>query len=372
MTLRKKEVMMMLSKLESSKRLSCESLFSHTINKINSERGVSLEKLVAIIDEVPEYGRRLAMYLNASRTFPYRAVVFSTVNEAAGYMSNGGVYAVVAAEELEKAVLEATVGSKIKLFWLTETKDRYRTSLLYRYGSAREIERCLAETKDTEKPIPVLGFFSPSGGCKAEELSRKIAETLGKKGKVLYISMFSFGIYGRDGGDGLSEALYFIRQSEEERGYRLQRLLQCGEYMDGIGPVRWYTDLGSITGADMEALLRRDVWETDYQAFFVAVGQFDRTGRTVLNCCDNVLVPVWETKDGKQLQEEFRRQLKESGETKLYSGMLEFAVRGGSDDVCAEAVAEAVRKGGEVIAERSGGDSQTGAGASGSVGGFHR
>ena len=165
-----------------------------------------MEKLVAIIDVMPEYGRRLAAYLNNSRTFPYRAVVFSSADEAESYIKNDGVYAVLAAEELEKAVLDVVVGTGVKLFWLRERKDAYGGSSMYRYGSAKEIERGLTETKEREKRIPVIGFFSPAGGAEAELLSRKIAGELGKKGKVLYFSMFPFGIYGRECEDETSVA----------------------------------------------------------------------------------------------------------------------------------------------------------------------
>lgn len=326
-----------------------------------------MEKLVAIIDDMPEYGKRLAMYLNAGRTFPYRAVLFSTADEVSAYIKNDGVYAVVASEASEKEVLEVTVGTKVKLFWLSETKGEGHPFMLYRYGSAKEIERRLAEQKSVKRQVPVIGFFSPAGGCEAEMISRRIAERIGKRGKVLYISLFPFGIYGREWGDGLSEALYFVRQEPEGTEGALRHLLQCGEAMDCVGPVRWYTDLDSIAKEDMKALLQSNRWNTEYQAFFVAVGQFDRTGRNVLNCCDSVLVPVWETEEGRNLQEEFRRQLKESGETKLYSGMREFSIRESSEKAFEEACEEAANKGGEAIAGSSGGDTKAGFGSFGFV-----
>jgi hypothetical protein len=226
--------------------------------------------------------------------------------------------------------------------------------LLYRYGSVKELERRLSEESVGEKHVPVIGFFSPAGGCEAELLSRKIAEGLGKKGKVLYIPLFPFGIYGRNGGDGLSEVLYFARQSGAEQEARMCGLLQHGDYMDSIGPVRWYTDLRGITKEDMERLLQSNMWEAEYQAYFVAVGQFDRTGKTVLNCCDAVLMPVWETADGVAIAEEFRRQLKGSGETKLYSGLLEFSVKEPIGMLPEQAVSAAVKKGGEMIAGNRG------------------
>lgn len=363
--------MMTVSKLDSSKRLSYESLFSHTKIKI-CERGVSLEKLVAILDVMPEYGKRLATYLNGSRTFPYRALVFSDAAEIENYVRNDGLYAVVAAEELEKDVLEVTVGTKVKLFLIRESKDTYHASSLYRYDSAKEIEQALAEKRGPEKRVPIIGFFSPAGGSEAETLSRRVAEALGKNGKVLYIPMFPFGIYDRDGGDGLSEAFYYIRQAKGGQVSRLRELLRTGSGMDSIGPVRWYTDLNGVTKEDAEALFGEGIRGTEYKAYFVAVGQFDNVGRDILSCCDNVLVPVWETKDGKQIQEQFRRQIKESGETKLYAGMLEFTVKETGGLSMEEAVAEAVEKGGKAIAECGRRDSDTNVGTAGFVGRINR
>jgi len=40
-----------------------------------------LEKLVVILDVMPEYANRLALYLNGSREFPFRAVVPENAEE---------------------------------------------------------------------------------------------------------------------------------------------------------------------------------------------------------------------------------------------------------------------------------------------------
>lgn len=329
-----------------------------------------MEKLVVIIDEMPEYGLRLALYLNGSRTFPYRVVVFSNAKEAERCIKSDGVYAVLATEHMEKEILEVTAGTGTKLFWLSESAEPKRPTVICRYGSANRIKRLLEEETGVEKRMPVLGFLSPAGGCETELLSRKIAENLGKRGKVLYCSMFPFGVYGREAADGLSEALYFARQTEENRT-RLQSILQCGTFMDSIGPVRWYTDLDSITKEDIETLFRQEAGSLGYSAVFVAVGQFDRVGKTVLRCCDNILVPVWETGNGKSIQDEFRRQLRESGETKIYSGLVEFGVKEPLTERMEEVVEEAARKGGEILARYRGGDSEAGIGMSGFVGGIN-
>lgn len=310
-----------------------------------------------ILDIMPEYANRLALYLNGSREFPYRAVVPADTEEAKGYRNRDAIYAILAAEQLEREVLEIAAGTGIRLFWLGESKGDRRGSVLFRYTSAKEIEKLFFEKETAEKKIPVLGFFSPAGGCEAELLSRKIAVELGKRGKILYLPFFPFGIYGRTGWDGLSEAIFLLRQKEVRLKEQLRELLQPGECMDSFGPLRWSTELENVTKEDVKELLSPENRETEYGAYFIAVGQWDRTGRELLQLCDRIFVPVWGQEEGRRLQEEFRRQLKESGETRLYSGLLEFTVTDPLSANLEEAVQGAVEKGGILFGESPGGDS---------------
>jgi hypothetical protein len=134
-----------------------------------------------------------------------------------------------------------------------------------------------------------------------------------------------------------------------------------------IGPARWYTDLRHVTKEDIRKLLQEELWDREYRAFFVAVGMFDCVGQDILNGCDGVLMPVWETAHGQAVQEEFRRQMKESGETKLYSGIREFSVKEIDGTALEEAVKAAVKKGEEIIEGCGGGDTQTDTGTAGFI-----
>lgn len=313
-----------------------------------------MEKIVALIDDIPEYARALAIYLNGRRGFPFRAVVFSTPEEARSYVEHGAVYAILAAEAMEKEVLEIAVKGNVRLFWLTETRQAGSSSFLYRYCAAREVERRLTEQREKTKPLPVFGLFSPGGGAECELLSRKIAEKLGKIGRILYLPFFRFGIYGRGMEDGMSELLFYVKQGEEETVSHFSSLLQREEVMDAVGPVRWYTDLNGLTGKDIRQLFHYIEAHTAYTTILAAVGELDRVGKEVLDCCDYVLVPVWETEAGHRVQEEFLRQLRESGETELYARMLEIPVRGTTPTDLEEAVKEAAKKGEEEIARNQG------------------
>ncbi|MGN1085318.1 MAG: hypothetical protein ACI4QX_09945 [Lachnospiraceae bacterium] len=329
-----------------------------------------MEKLIVIIDEMSEYALQLAVYLNGRRGFPYRAVVFSSAKEAKGYAESGAVYAVLASERLEKDVLSAGMPEAVRLFWLSDTKAVQKASVLYRYQSAKEIEKRLMEVKQGKKDIPVIGVYSPAGGVGIERLSRKIAEGFSGGGKALYLPLLPFGIYGREAGDGMSELLFYVKQREAELSDRLYSLLQKGERVDSVAPVRWSTELRDITKEDMECLLRRIGAKTGYSAVILTVGRFDAAGTAALGCCDIVLTPVWDGEEGRRIQEEFLRQLKETGETELFSRIAEFAVKNGEEsEGFSYAVSEAVRKGGEVLAERKGGNQTPDVGTAESVGG---
>ena len=358
MTLSKKATMICDIKAHIEHRFSYgEPHFPHK-HKTN-ERGVSLEKLVVIMDEMQDYANRLARYLNGRRDFPYRAVVMLCPEEVVRYVDENVVYAIVAVERWEPELRVYTTGTEVLLFCLRDKKEGYYPGSIYRYDSAKEIERRIVKRTQRKKEVPIIGFYSPPGGCGMDLLSRKIALELGKEGRVMYLSLFPFDSYGREGKDGLSEALYYIRQPEGDRKEALRELIQCGEFMDSIGPVRWHTDLESITKTDLERLLQATVWEAEYAAFVIGVGQFGKTGKEALSLCDRILVPVWENEEGQRIQEEFRRQLRESRETGIYTAIREFPVKPLSVEWMDAAVVAAVEKGREIVAGDTGGDTQT-------------
>ena len=260
-----------------------------------------MEKLVVILDEMPEYAMRLAVYLNGRRGFPYRAVVFSVPKEIKGYVESGAVHAVLAAECYEKEVLGTVVNSSVRVFWFSDTKETRGDAFLYRYQSAKEIEKRLIVTEKVARKLLVYGVYSPGGGVCFERLAAEIGNGFASKGRVLYLPFVPFGIYGREFGDGLSELLFYVKQREEMCSERFETLLQTGEGAHRIGPVRWSTELREISKEDMESLLRFLETKTEYDIIVMAVGQFDAAGSTVLRSCDAVLIPVWETEEGRRV-----------------------------------------------------------------------
>ncbi len=327
---------------------------------------MSLEKLIIIIDRMPEYAGRLAVYLNSRRSFPYRAVVFSRPEEARSYIESGAVYAILAAECFEKEVLSIALQTDVRVLWLSETKEVRGTSLMYRYQSAREIEKRLTETEKSGRKLWVFGVYSPAGGVCMERLSRKIAA--GLAGTVLYLPFLPFGSCGRGFRDGMSELLFYLKQREEMSGEVFSGLVQKEKGLDSIGPVRWSAELREVSKEDIENLFRFLETKTEYDTVAVAIGQFDAAGLMMLRYCDVILIPVWETEEGRALQTEFLRQLKEAGEAELLSRITEFPLCCGEDNTdVAQAAADAVKRGREAVCGHTGGDSEPDTGTAQSV-----
>lgn len=330
-----------------------------------------MEKLIVMADEMPDYAHQLAVYLNGRRGFPYRAVVVSSVPEIKGYVENGAVYALLVSEGLEKEVLGLGLPEDVLLFLFSETKSIQKESVLYRYQSAKEIEKRFIASPRNRAHLPVFGVYSPAGGVWTELLSRRIAERISKeKGrKALYLPFLPFGIYGRETGDGMSELLFYVRQRDAALPERLASLRQEGEGTDSFAPVRWSTELQDITREDMEYLLHCIERKGGYSAAVLAAGQFDAAGTAILRCCDIILIPVWDVPEGRRIQAEFLKQLKEAGEAELLSRITEFPVRSCEEkEGFFSAVADAVKKGGAVLAGGKGGNQAPDAGAAEPVG----
>lgn len=339
--------------------------------KMRIERGVSLEKLIVMADELPEYAHQLAVYLNGRRGFPYRAVVVASVQEIKGYLENGAAYAVLVSEGLEKDVLALGLPEDVRLFLFSETKSVQKESVLYRYQSAKEIEKRVIGSPGNRTHLPVFGVYSPAGGVWTELLSRRIAEGVSReKGRrALYLPFLPFGIYGRESGDGMSELLFYVRQRDTALPERLSSLRQEEEGMDSLTPVRWSTELQDITREDMEYLLHCVERKGGYGAAVLAVGQLDAAGIAILRCCDVILTPVWDVPEGHRIQAEFLKQLKEAGEAELLSRITEFPVKSGEEkEGFFSAVSDAVKKGGAVLAGGKGGNQAPDAGTAESVG----
>lgn len=309
-----------------------------------------MEKLVVIMDDLPEYAMQLACYLNKKRGFPYRAVVYSRPEEIVSYIENEAVYAVLAAECYEKEVIRLAMKAKIKVYWFSDTKNVPKDSVVYRYQSASEIMRLLMEQEVACKKLKVSGIFCPSGGNFMEGLSERIAKEYAKRDKVLFLPMLPFAVSGREWGDGLSELLFYLRQEGGIKKEVFETLVQKDRNVHSIGPVGWGRDLWGVTKEDIKKLLGFLEEQTEYGHVVIAVGQWDRAGSEVLCCCDEILVPVPSAEFTRGIQTEFMRQLKAAGETEFLSRIVEISLSGtGNREDLLQAAITMVQKGGETV-----------------------
>lgn len=326
----------------SEQRFRSGTGFSHN-EKLN-ERGVSLERYLIIIDEEQEYAKALAAFLNNDHGFLYRSVVLSP-EEAKEYVKSGAVAMILASVSFEKEILGLQKDAEQRVFWITEDKQDRRDTSVYRYQSAKLIQKRLEGIEKTSGDVPAVGCFSPSGGIWQEALCERIAEGFAEKRRVLSLSFLPFGTKNR-GENGMSELLYFARQGKESLAEFLKKQRSYEGNLTVIGPVRWSIDLQRVTASDIERILEGVKEAGEYDLIFFAVGYYDEAGLAVMRACDLLYVPVWEAEQGQEIQEAFIRQLREGGENKLLRCMKELSTLHFEDGVgVLSAARDAVRIG---------------------------
>lgn len=116
----------------------------------------------------------------------------------------------------------------------------------------------------------LLGFFSPIRRCMQTTLSLCMAHILAEKHAVLYINFEQFAEnveqYETENGRDLSDLLYFMNADAEKFPLRLQTMISHREGVDYLPPVKYGTNLLTVSPAEWLQLLEKitDLKEYDY------------------------------------------------------------------------------------------------------------
>lgn len=319
------------------------------------KEGCTLEKYCLIMDDCPEYAKKLELYLNSHTDFGYHAVFLSAPEMAQEYVQSGAVAAILASETLEKEVLLLAGKLDVPVFWLCEEKKKLRENAIFRYQPARFIMEQLGKREEKRDSLPVFAVFSPSGGVWQEELFCRVAMGFSEHHRVLCFSLLPFASESRSEENGMSELLFYVKQGREAFLNFLRRQEAYGRNPAMFGPLRWSTDLQNISPSDVEEMIRGGVAAGGYDLILFAVSYYDMAGRSILAASDAIFVPVVPSKAGKDLQEEFIRQLRESGENRILTRMVELSAERFDDGIgILTASYDAVRKGEEIVAGHTG------------------
>lgn len=308
-----------------------------------------------LMDDCPEYAKKLELYFNSHTEFGYHAVFLSAPEMAQEYVQSGAVALILAAETLEKEVLLLAGNPDVPVFWLCEEKKKVRENAIFRYQPARLILEQLGKREEKRDSLPVFSVFSPSGGVWQEEFFGRIANGFSERHRVLCFSLLPFASECRTEENGMSELLFYVKQGQEAFLNFLRRQEAYGRNPAMFGSLRWSTDLQNITPSDVEEMIRGGVAAGGYDLILFAVGYYDAAGRSILASSDAVFVPVVPGKAGKDVQEEFIRQLRESGENRILTHMVELLADRFDDGIgILTASYDAIRKGEEIAAGHTG------------------
>ena len=144
-----------------------------------------------------------------------------------------------------------------------------------------------------EKTPDIIGCFSPCYEQEREQFARALAEYLGKHGRTLFINMAVFTACDADGGEGLSELLYYSLNSEENvLSYRLPALSRSMGTYESLPGVKNYLDLYDLDNAQAEQLFDKITELSEYKYIIVDMSMIGDAAAAILEYCKNIFMPV--------------------------------------------------------------------------------
>lgn len=174
----------------------------------------------AIFDADEMYSRRLMNYLNSRYSDQLEAAAFTKKEALLEQLSIGVYDCVVSAEPVGDGLVP-----------VIDLREMDETGNCYRYGSAKEIARCILKTFSSEVEMPkkegeLIGVYAPAGGS----FRTRYAWELAKQHKGICIGMEEFcGVHTEQ--YWMEQLLFAIRERDEQVVAHMMDVL---EWQDGI------------------------------------------------------------------------------------------------------------------------------------------
>ena len=196
-----------------------------------------------------------------------------------------------------------------KVAVLSEEKyvDRGAYTYVYKYQRIdtiiKQLYRIFADTTEGEayqcsgdRKCVITGVFSPCFPMQREQYARRLAEAYAGKYKVLYINLAELTEYDCDGGEGVSELIYYLNDSSRPASYRLLAMLKEEQGYDAVAGVKHYRDLYDISSEDADRLFECINTLDEYEMVVIDAGYLGDSVYDVLGHCDAVHMPVMDEK----------------------------------------------------------------------------
>lgn len=289
------------------------------------------KRVMAVYDADPFFADRFAEAANQKGMVPFSVMAFSSMERLKRFAEGNSIEILLADAGAENVAREVRAGQLILLSDGEIQAEKEGCPRVYKYQAAdhiiREVMACYSTAPlqppagATGAPGRLIGVYSPVNRCLKTSFALTLGQILGKDGHVLYVNLEDCSglraMMGKQGGEDLSDVLYYFSQQGGISWARLKSLVYSWDNLDYILPARYPEDLAQISGEEIAELLGCIAREGLYEQIVVDLGQFGRKALPILLLCEGVYMPVRQDWISAAKVEEFESYVTVSGHGEL-------------------------------------------------------
>ncbi len=297
-----------------------------------------MKKILAILTAERRYAERLCDYCNKKKSLLLTAVPFDSIEECAAFSAKHNIEILLADSGMLKGdSIKSDVRPHVRAARTMVLEDGLSFECafaepgsasyagVHKYQPAETLIREVLsgcegrdiyfDTKNTTRPVRVIGVYSPVSRCGKSSFAITLGRLQAKKHKTLYISLEEFSCLGALSGDRyeltLSDAVYHMKQGSltSQRLYSMIHNIGGLEY---IPPMRCADDGNAVSGEDYVKLINEIMKNSLYEVLIVDMDRYADEASELLEICDTVYMPVLQDVMNRMKAESFVAYLKAS------------------------------------------------------------
>ena len=297
-----------------------------------------MRHIIAIIDSDERYGKKLCAYLNAKGRIDFGISYFPDIQ---CYQESAPTF------QTEILLIEEKLYSSVGSMPLPETTIvRLEDDFLGREIDVKGMKKYVnvenflhhiltnyQPTKDKslekieKEEVQIFGVFSPYGRCGKTSFAIALCAECEKMAPALLVSFDEYSGLLREAGQeypkDLSDILYCYRQ-EQYAWEKLGMAVYTKNTLHYIPPARYPEDIVELGIEEIEKLLLRMAYESQYHTVIVDFGSLGKRACDLFRICEKVYMPIPRENDGRM--EEFFSYLDETGREKLKKKLEEITL----------------------------------------------
>lgn len=166
--------------------------------------------------------------------------------------------------------------------------------------------------KVRKKQARIIGIYSPVHRVGKTTYALQLGKKLSEKTNVLYLSLETYGGVGghfAEGGQTLSDLLYYARQEKGNLGLMLTAIAGHKGKLDYVAPMQVSEDIKSISGEEWVRLLEKIMEQSIYEVLILDMDEGVRDIFQVLRACSEIHVPALDDAISESKLRQFEEEL---------------------------------------------------------------